>query len=337
MNIVFTLCSNNYLAQAKIFADSVQYYNPEDKVIIGLVDELNPGIDYSFIASAEIIPVKQINIPGLRELCNRYNIVELNTIVKASYIKYFIAQYSHTKNIIFFDPDVRLFSSLHPLYQELDQADILLTPHILSPTPDDGFRPQENVFLNYGIYNLGFIALRTTSEDVVKFLDWWENRIINYGYNRVADGFFVDQLWVNLVPVFYKRVHILQSPGYNMAPWNLYERFITKTDKGYMLNDGVELIFYHFSSFNYKEPNVLCKSFYNRFTLEDRPDLQPLYRQYHNDMINNKAEFFSQFLCSLLPQPKKDVYKPTFREKVHFWLRMCTPPIYYRFKNNFHN
>jgi hypothetical protein len=46
--IIFTLCSNNYLAQAKTLGDSVKKFNPDVLFVIGLVDKLHPEIDYSF-------------------------------------------------------------------------------------------------------------------------------------------------------------------------------------------------------------------------------------------------------------------------------------------------
>ena len=40
MKIIFTICSNNYLAQAKALGDSVLQTNPDYTFFIGLVDEL---------------------------------------------------------------------------------------------------------------------------------------------------------------------------------------------------------------------------------------------------------------------------------------------------------
>ena len=42
MKIAFTLCSINYLAQAKTLGDSLLTHNPEYTFIVGLVDKLIP-------------------------------------------------------------------------------------------------------------------------------------------------------------------------------------------------------------------------------------------------------------------------------------------------------
>ena len=47
MQIVFTLCSINYLAQAKTLGDSVLRHNPGYKFIIGLIDKNHTNVDLS--------------------------------------------------------------------------------------------------------------------------------------------------------------------------------------------------------------------------------------------------------------------------------------------------
>ena len=45
--IAFTICSNNYLAQAKTLGDSFLEFHPDWKFIIGLCDEFDSSFDYS--------------------------------------------------------------------------------------------------------------------------------------------------------------------------------------------------------------------------------------------------------------------------------------------------
>ncbi len=68
MKIAFTLCSNNYLAQAKTLGDSLLKYNPDYKFFIGLVDRLSDQINYSKDIGHEIITAEDIGIPDFDEL-----------------------------------------------------------------------------------------------------------------------------------------------------------------------------------------------------------------------------------------------------------------------------
>ncbi|MDQ8015272.1 MAG: glycosyltransferase, partial [Flavobacterium nitrogenifigens] len=200
MKIAFTICSNNYLAQAKILEYSLLEKNSDYKFIIGLCDEFSEDIDYSFLENIEIIPASQFGIYCFDEIIKKYDIVELNTSIKASFFKYLISKYENLETIIYFDPDIQIFNKLSLLEKYLKEYDILLTPHILNPIGVDDFSPAESSFLNYGIYNLGFLALNPKSQNARDLLDWWEDKTLKIGFSQVSNGLFVDQLWINLVP-----------------------------------------------------------------------------------------------------------------------------------------
>ncbi|HEX4374282.1 MAG TPA: hypothetical protein VHZ50_13355, partial [Puia sp.] len=82
----FTICSNNYLAQATVLGNSVKLHNPSYQFTIFLVDEKNEKIDYEKIGH-EIIPVHLIE-PDLDKLVLKYDIIELNTCIKPRIFEY---------------------------------------------------------------------------------------------------------------------------------------------------------------------------------------------------------------------------------------------------------
>lgn len=296
MKIIFTICSNNYLAQAKTLGDSIKRNNPEYRFVIGLVDKFAPEIDYDKEIGYELIPCEDIGIPDFDSLFQKYNIIELNTSVKPFYFKYFTENTPDLEFLMYFDPDLFVFSDLKELEADFGNDNILLTPHILSPIPIDGKSPQENVFLNHGIYNLGFIGLRkpATSE---QFISWWCDRTYHLCYDELQNGLFVDQLWINLVPLFFKKVKISGHLGLNMAPWNLHERNVTsKPGNPIRLNDKQNLIFYHFSNYKFNNPDVLA-NYYDRFTFENRPDLRSIYTHYCQLVVENNYQTLSKIKC----------------------------------------
>jgi hypothetical protein len=305
VKIVFTICSNNYLAQAKILGDSILEFNSDYKFIIALCDELSDQIDYSIFEKFEIIKVKDIGITQL-DIFERYNIIELNTSVKPTYFKHLLGKYEDTNVILYLDPDIQVFNSFSQIEDYLKVNDVLLTPHILQPIEIDNLIPGENLFLNYGIYNLGFIAFSPKGIDVLKFLNWWENKTYTSGYINPAHGIFVDQLWINHAPIFFENVKILMEKGYNVAPWNYHERNITKKiNKKYIMDDNSELIFVHFSNLNINKPNRLA-NYYNRFhNRELSKHLKQLYQEYFNSLYNNNYTNYRKILCAYTVSPKK--------------------------------
>lgn len=325
MKIAFTICSNNYLAQAKTLGDTLFEKNPDYKFIIGLCDKLSDDIDYSFFENIEIVPVSQINIYCFDEIIKKYDIIELNTSIKPSFFKYFINKYENLKTIVYLDPDIQVFNNFILLEKYLEEDDILLTPHILNPLSVDDLKPSENLFLNYGIYNLGFLALNPKSKNALDLLEWWEDKTLKIGFRRVSDGLFVDQLWINLAPVFFKNVKVLSEYGFNVAPWNLHERnSIEIFDNEYIMKDNSKLVFYHFSSYNYKKPELFSKYYdrYNSVVLSN--EIFELYNQYYNKLIKNKVAYFSGIKCHFVKVNDKIVKKKNLFEVI---LYNITPPI----------
>jgi len=274
MNIIFTLCSNNYLAQAKVLADSVRQFLPDWTFLLGLVDKKDPSIPYRDFGF-EVMEIAQME-PKINTLAQKYSIIELNTCVKPAFFEYLFQQ-RKAGRVIYMDPDTCVYNTFDAVDQLLSGHDIILTPHILSPLPMDGLSPDEPLFLNYGLYNLGFLALNSSAE-TQRFLRWWRERTYQKGYDNPARGLFTDQLWINLVPLYFEGVAILRHPGYNMAPWNLHERVLRQSSGHFYLESGEPLVFYHFSGFKPAVPKL--HKDYTRYTMQQRSDLKNLYEDY---------------------------------------------------------
>jgi hypothetical protein len=313
--LAFTLCSNNYLSQAKTLGDSLVKHNPDIWFFIGLVDLWHPEIDYSIFEPFQIIPVEEIGIDGYADMCERYDIVEFNTAVKPFYFSYLIKKFNPTK-IYYFDPDIVVFDSLQVLHNELETNNIILTPHILNHSNNSlnnykkgaysiGFdRVFEENFIywelhtiKFGLYNLGFIGLSNTPESL-EFLKWWQYRTKKYCDTNVNNELFVDQLWVSLAPLLFDKVKILKHYGLNVAHWNLHERHISKHEGQYLVNGKEPLVFFHYSSYNPLNQENLTK-YDKAVDLKILPELEEIVQLYKDAMIKNKFEQFVVIPCQL--------------------------------------
>jgi hypothetical protein len=312
-NITFTLCSNNYLAQANVLGNSLKMHYPENDYLIILVDQKDSRIDYNSIPF-EVLPVHELE-PNLELLVQKYTIIELNTCVKPRVFEYLFKERKASK-VVYFDPDIKVYGRMEELEKAMDENNIVLTPHIFTPIPIDGKYPRENNFLNYGIYNLGFISISNTEESL-RFTSWWKERTYKLGFSKVEEGIFVDQLYINLVPILFEGVFILKHKGYNMAPWNLHERYLIQKNDTFFVNDKEELKFFHFSSFQLHS-NELPLHYYNRFQLKDRPDLQLLCKEYNRELDEARHSFFSSIPCTYVVEHEqyvKQVSKNQWRQK----------------------
>lgn len=308
MRVIFTICSNNYLHQAQTLGESIKANCTNTKFYIGLADELDERINYAEI-DAEIIPIKSIE-PEVNRLVQKYNIIEFNTAVKPRYFEYFLHETDATE-ITYLDPDIYVFGELRDALVDYQDTEIFLTPHILTPITIDEKKPDEPLFLNYGLYNLGFIHIKKGTHSV-KLIDWWKQRTYKKGYDNPAVGLFTDQLWMNLTPILFSKVKILLHTGLNMAPWNLHERVLTQVDGKYVVNSDQPLLFYHFSGFAVNEWKL--HKDYNRFTFNNRPDLTALYTEYKNQIDHHQRIFFSNIQWSF--QKIKDQHKLLMDEQI---------------------
>jgi hypothetical protein len=167
--------------------------------------------------------------------------VEYCTSIKALAFQHFFRD-DVIRDAVFLDPDVKVYGAFNSVMKGLETNDIVLTPHICSVDLSDDFKlTRETKFLSVGVFNLGFIGLRN-SEGVKHFLQWWDQRLIEYCYLNPAKGQFVDQNWMNFVPVFFEKVGILKDLGLNIAYWNYRER------KTFLEENKKEVCFVHFSA-----------------------------------------------------------------------------------------
>jgi hypothetical protein len=312
--IAFTICSNNYLAQASVLATSLKLHDPNVVFYTILVDVFNENIDYTKLPF-KCIAIKEIE-PAIDDLVKRYNIIELNTCIKPTVFEYLFSKHNEGQ-VVYFDPDIKIYAPIQEDLAEYFTSNcILITPHIFSAIPLDGKEPAENSFLNYGIYNLGFIAIKRSVESFA-FLSWWKERTYLNGYMKTEQGLFVDQLYINLVPLYYQDVLIIKDKGYNMAPWNLHERTLDKKADAYLVNGEDELKFYHFSAFSFNS-NELPIHYYNRYHLKERKDLQEIYGDYNKDLSAAGYYFFKSVQPVYLINHKQYIQAEAIKDRETF-------------------
>lgn len=324
MTLAFTICSINYLAQARTLGESLAVTNPHIRFVVALVDRLT-GI--TFDADKQfpypLLELGAIDIPNLAWMSAHYDITELNTAVKPYFMDYLLRHNPEITNLIYFDPDILVFQPLTHLLDSLETVNIVITPHTLAPFPDT-LRPNESDLMNTGTYNLGFIAVRR-SDETARFLDWWMEKLAYDCRIDLCNGLFVDQKWINLVPHYFRNVRIEKHPGYNAAYWNLHERHFSRRAGQWWVNEALPLLFFHFSGYGLHAPGSVSR-YQNRYSFENRPDVLPLFEVYAGQLALYHNDYYQQFRCAYL-KPKKVIRLKRVRkllvhpfEKLADWL-----------------
>jgi hypothetical protein len=228
-----------------------------------------------------VIYVEDLHIPDFNKISFKYDITELNTNVKPTFLKRLLSL-GYDK-LIYFDPDIYIFESAELIYELLGPNNIVVIPHATSPILDTE-RPTDQDFSATGTFNLGFIALKN-SEETGKFLDWWNVRCLQLAYSETRTGLFLDQKWVDLAPCYFNGVFILKHKGCNVAHWNFHERSLEESDGKWTVNGG-PLIFFHFSGIDILAKNQISKH-QRKVSLQDKPETVRLFDQYRERVLAN--------------------------------------------------
>jgi hypothetical protein len=248
---VFTVCNLAYLPRALVLAESLALH--ENRVLkIVLFDAKVPlNIPKS---EAEIIWIEDLDVPNLLELAFMYDIIEFSTSLKPFIARKFLDEY---EAVIFLDPDTCIFNSLCTLVDDLEKHSIVVTPHYTTPQPR---HPAESdlAMMRFGSFNLGFFAVRRAPQGL-NFLEWWSARSIDYSFMESQFGLSTDQKWVSIAPCFFNELHVSFNLGYNVAPWNTFERDISVSRGSYRVNGIYPLVFFHFSNFDADDVEYLNK------------------------------------------------------------------------------
>lgn len=279
----FTICSKNYLAQALTLKESFLEHNADCEFYVFLADRA-----IEEIRSVDLVLLNESWIPKWKEMAFKYGVVEFNTSIKPFCIqKLFEDGY---QKVIYLDPDIYVVRSLREVYDYLNTYDCVLTPHFCYLQQQFKGAVSETQISSQGLYNLGFGAFKNSlvGQQIIK---WWMNRLETSCYGDTLNGMFVDQKWMDFIPMFYPtNVLVTKHAGINTAIWNLHERTLIIKDDGYHIKDingdVYPLLFYHFSGFDPYVPKVINRR-HPQFNIDVFPSFIPLIEVYRKKVIDN--------------------------------------------------
>lgn len=181
-----------------------------------------------------------------RFLKNKHNETsdELRWSLKPVLISALLEEYD---KVIYLDNDIFFFNSPAFIWKELDDNDVLLTPHHY---PRDPKKNQNWLEANFkvGLYNAGFIGVNKQAKHVI---DWWAECCQYRCEKSWFRGLFDDQKYLDLVPIIHPNTKIMEHQGCNIAGWNIDVCKRTQSGTGDVtINDNWPIIFVHFNGFS---------------------------------------------------------------------------------------
>jgi glycosyltransferase involved in cell wall biosynthesis len=310
--LVCTICSANYLAQARVLMASLARTQPDWERHVLIVDEIGDRFDPA-VEDFAVVEIADLPIPEKRKFFFRYGILELNTAVKPTYLRWLFEVGGYDR-VIYLDPDICVYRPLQEVEEAFEAGALAcLTPHLTGPLRDDK-RPSEIDILKAGTHNLGFVGLQQHPR-LGDFLEWWIEKTETQCVVDFDANLFLDQRWLDLAPGMFPDVKLIRHEGYNVAYWNLAHRSVRHEADAYSVNE-VPLVFFHFSGLDPLAPKPLSKH-QNRFTLADVGVVRELADDYCAEVLGSGYEAcrewayaFSEFADGHpLPEEIRSIYR----------------------------
>ncbi len=238
--IVCTIAAENYLHKAFVLAESLRLHEERARLVICVPErQIHPAVAGSGLFDVAFT-LEDLGYPNPDQFAFRHGVLELSTAIKPRVMRAALALFPESTAVIYLDPDIVLFGPLAAAHSTLQEADVVVTPHHLTPPDAATLVP----LLRTGAWNLGFLGVRR-SDAGLAFLTWFTTTLETMCYTDPATGLFVDQKWMDLAGSFFP-VTVLRDATYNVAHWNLQARPIDVTDD-VLTVDGARLTFIHFS------------------------------------------------------------------------------------------
>jgi hypothetical protein len=117
------------------------------------------------------------------------------------------------KRVTYLDADLFLLKSPRPIFRELDASGkaVLITDHAYAPDYDQSSMS--------GKYCVQFLTFERLRGEVVRH--WWQERCVEWCFNREENGLFGDQKYLESFPVLFAELtHVLERKEWLQAPWN---------------------------------------------------------------------------------------------------------------------
>lgn len=277
---VYTICSYSNINQAIVLHESIKK-NTSDifTFFCFLIDEIPTelNIEDNSFKLVQIAELKK-SVAEFEKLNSMYNPFELCCALKPFCGEYLLKISQENDLIIYLDSDILFYSDIKTVVEEIGTYDILLTPHFTSEPPDYN-KISELDINNTGMYNGGFLAF-IKNANTYEFIKWWKEKTKKFCFTDFEKGMFVDQIWLNFVPLYFKNVLISNHKGLNVAYWNFHERNLSLTSyNSWKVNNEVPLIFIHYSGFRLYRRDLISIH-QTRYNFKDLPHLKDVFLNY---------------------------------------------------------
>lgn len=246
MSLNYTFCTivtSDFIPIAKSLSESIKQFNKQIELHVLVVDahhDADPR-EGNFHTLKEIS-----NVEFFHEIEKKYSKKhkkdKFRWSLKPVFINHLLSE--GFEKVIFIDPDLYFFNDFTFLFDDLNNYNVLLSPHWRSLDPNVDRRDFTRNYSN-GLFNGGLVGF---NKKAINSVLWWA-KMCSYACEiDLKKGLYVDQGYLTLLPLIEENTKIIHHRGCNVASWNDIENQRVEINGEVYINGKYPIIFIHFSN-----------------------------------------------------------------------------------------
>lgn len=254
-----TLFDSFYLNRGLVMYESLKAHCPAFHLYIFAFDDKAFDILTELrLPSVTVIPLSKFENEDLLRVKPSRSKAEYCWTCTPYTLQYSIEKFN-LEQCTYIDADLCFYSNPGVLLNEMGEQSTLITEHRYSPQYDQS--------KTHGIYCVQFLCIKN-DENGKSALYWWRDRCLEWCFNRLEDGKFGDQKYLDDWTTRFKGVHVLKNIGGGVAPWNIQQYILDQDEQKQWwvtANSSTEkerLVFYHFHYVKFLKGNQVDISDY---------------------------------------------------------------------------
>jgi hypothetical protein len=261
--------------------NSLKSYCKQFELYVLCLDNIT--LEYFLVNPDSFPEIKTISIEEIEESDKEFKECKTNRSKIEYYftlspcLPLYILKRYNISHICSLDADIKFFSSPEIVFSLLDKYSILITPH--------NFSPELKSLELYGRYNVSFQIFKNDKSGL-DCLEKWRTQCIDWCYDRLENGKYADQKYLDAWVVDFNGVSQIDNIGVGVAPWNLNSYSITNRE-GQIFVNNTKLICYHFHGLRLIDKNLIIHGMDKYGVRISRAISRNIYKPYIDSLLSN--------------------------------------------------
>jgi len=288
-----TYFDSNYLSRGvALYRSLARHAEPFKLTVLSLDLATERTIARLRLPGLEALPIAELEQAHPELLAAKANRskVEYYFTCTSSLLLHLLERGNGAGTVSYLDADLYFFSSVEPVYRELGDGSILIVGH--------RFPEHLRSLEEHGVFNVGLLAF-TRDANALECVRWWRDRCIEWCYDRVEDGRFADQKYLDDWPTRFRGVRVLEHRGSGVAPWNVETHAVSEL-QGRVHVGAEPLCFYHFHGLKKLNPWV-----YDSGLGAYRANMTPALRRHVYQPYLRELRDVERWLDEAAPDPER--------------------------------